>query len=66
MAPGATATDLNVLATNPESAKQIAAETLLGRVGQPDDIADIVAFLASDRARWITGERIEASGGLRV
>ena len=66
VAPGAVATDLNVLATNPESAKQIAAETLLGRVGQPDDIADIVAFLASERARWITGQRIEASGGLRV
>lgn len=66
VAPGAVATDLNALATNPESARQIAAETLLGRVGQPEDIADVVAFLASDRARWITGQRIEASGGLRV
>ncbi len=66
VAPGATATELNPLATHPETARQIAAETILGRVGRPEDIADVVAFLASDRARWITGQRIEASGGLRV
>ena len=39
--------------------------TPLGRIGQPDDIADAVLFLASDAARWVTGERIEASGGIR-
>jgi 3-oxoacyl-[acyl-carrier protein] reductase len=39
--------------------------TPLGRVGQPDDIASAVVFLASDDARWLTGERIVASGGLR-
>ena len=41
------------------------AMTPLGRAGQPDDIADVVAFLASDDARWLTGEDITASGGLR-
>ncbi len=41
------------------------AQTPLGRVGQPDDIAGVVAFLASDDARWVTGEEITASGGLR-
>ncbi len=41
------------------------AQTPLGRVGQPDDIAAVVAFLASDEARWVTGEEITASGGLR-
>ncbi|KQP83070.1 glucose 1-dehydrogenase [Methylobacterium sp. Leaf117] len=41
------------------------AQTPLGRAGRPDDIADIVAFLASDDARWVTGEEITASGGLR-
>lgn len=41
------------------------AQTPLGRIGQPDDIADVVAFLASDAARWVTGEEITASGGLR-
>ncbi|MDP3492718.1 MAG: glucose 1-dehydrogenase [Hyphomonadaceae bacterium] len=39
--------------------------TPLGRTGQPDDIADIAVFLASDASRWLTGEKIIASGGLR-
>jgi 3-oxoacyl-[acyl-carrier protein] reductase len=46
-------------------AKQIVADTPLGRIGQPDDIARVAVFLASDSARWLTGERITASGGLR-
>ncbi len=41
------------------------AQTPLGRAGQPDDIAGVVAFLASDDARWVTGETINASGGVR-
>jgi 3-oxoacyl-[acyl-carrier protein] reductase len=41
------------------------AQTPLGRVGKPDDIGAAAAFLASDDARWITGERIGVSGGLR-
>ena len=41
------------------------AQTPLGRVGQPDDIADIAVFLASDDSRWLTGEKLVASGGLR-
>ncbi|GJD44273.1 3-oxoacyl-[acyl-carrier-protein] reductase FabG [Methylobacterium cerastii] len=40
------------------------AQTPLGRAGRPDDIADVVAFLASDEARWLTGEVITASGGI--
>jgi 3-oxoacyl-[acyl-carrier protein] reductase len=43
----------------------IIAQTPLGRLGQPQDIADVVAFVASNDARWITGERISAGGGLR-
>lgn len=43
----------------------LVAQTPLGRSGRPDDIADIVAFLASDDARWLTGEVITASGGIR-
>ncbi|SMG21029.1 glucose 1-dehydrogenase [Paraburkholderia susongensis] len=39
--------------------------TPLGRIGQPDDIADVVTFLASDDSRWLTGESLIASGGLR-
>jgi 3-oxoacyl-[acyl-carrier protein] reductase len=37
----------------------------LGRIGQPQDIANVVAFLASDDAAWITGQLIPVSGGLR-
>jgi 3-oxoacyl-[acyl-carrier protein] reductase len=43
--------------------KAVVAETPLGRVGQPQDIATVVAFLASDDAGWITGERLYATGG---
>ncbi|MBD8908571.1 glucose 1-dehydrogenase [Methylorubrum zatmanii] len=48
-----------------EMAAGIVAQTPLGRAGQPDDIADVVRFLASDEARWLTGEVITASGGMR-
>lgn len=41
------------------------SQTPLGRTGQPDDIADIAVFLASDASRWLTGEKLIASGGLR-
>jgi NAD(P)-dependent dehydrogenase (short-subunit alcohol dehydrogenase family) len=64
--PGATATDLNPRASDPEIGRAIATTVALGRVGQPDDIADVIAFLASDGARWITGERIQVSGGQRI
>jgi 3-oxoacyl-[acyl-carrier protein] reductase len=44
--------------------KQVLAATPLGRIGQPDDIATIAVFLASDDSKWITGETLLASGGL--
>ncbi|MET0273413.1 MAG: glucose 1-dehydrogenase [Phenylobacterium sp.] len=45
--------------------KQVLAQTPLGRIGQPEDVADLAVFLASDNARWLTGEHIAASGGMR-
>jgi 3-oxoacyl-[acyl-carrier protein] reductase len=45
--------------------KQIEAQTPLGRIGQPTDIAPAVSFLASDDAQWITGETLYISGGMR-
>jgi 3-oxoacyl-[acyl-carrier protein] reductase len=48
-----------------ELEKQLVAMTPLGRMGTPEDIAKVVAFLASDDARWLTGEVLLASGGLR-
>ncbi|ALM82279.1 SDR family oxidoreductase [Bordetella sp. N] len=61
--PGATATDANPRANEPVAAREKAKEIALGRVGQPEDIADVVAFLASADGRWVTGQRIAASGG---
>ena len=46
--------------------KKTEAETPLGRIGQPKDIADIAAFLASDDSYWVTGQLIKASGGARL
>jgi 3-oxoacyl-[acyl-carrier protein] reductase len=46
--------------------KKQEAETPLGRIGQPKDIADIAAFLASDDSYWVTGQLIKASGGARA
>lgn len=65
IAPGPTATDFNggAMRDDPELRRGLAAHTALGRVGQPDEIADAVAALASSDARWITAERIEVSGG---
>ena len=45
--------------------KGIVAKTPLGRIGQVDDIASVAVFLASDDAKWLTGESIVASGGIR-
>jgi 3-oxoacyl-[acyl-carrier protein] reductase len=46
--------------------KQAEAETPLGRIGQPDDIADVAAFLASDDSAWLSGQTIQAAGGYRI
>ena len=45
--------------------KGAVAQTPLGRIGQPDDIADVAVFLASDDAKWLTGEQFYAAGGYR-
>ncbi|CUJ53454.1 MULTISPECIES: SDR family oxidoreductase [Achromobacter] len=64
--PGATATDMNTRARDPDISRAIAQTIALGRVGQPEDIADIVAFLASHEGRWVTGQSIDATGGQRL
>lgn len=50
----------------PEAEEQIKRGTPLGRVGQPEDIADVVVFLASEQARWVSGQMISVSGGRRI
>lgn len=64
VAPGYTAGETNQeLMDNPKMAEQIKATTLLGRFGEPSDIADIVHALVASPGRWVTGQNIEASGG---
>ena len=60
--PGPTITEGNPIA-NTDVEKFIASETPFGRVANPADIASIVTFLASDEAKWITGQKIGVSGG---
>ncbi len=66
VAPGPVETDFTkgAFEANPHIKDYLATQTALGRVGVPDDIGGIVAFLCSERARWITAQRIEASGGI--
>ncbi|NKZ13775.1 SDR family oxidoreductase [Mycolicibacterium septicum DSM 44393] len=62
--PGTVDTDMNAarLAT-PEGRSAVAAQSPFNRVADPADVADIVAFLASDDSRWVTGQWIDATGG---
>jgi len=66
VAPGAVETDFNKARFDamPQIKEMIASQTALGRVGVPDDIGGVVAFLCSEDARWVNGQRLEASGGM--
>ena len=50
----------------PELEEQIIVETPLGWVGQPEDVADVIVFLASEKGRWVSGQMISVSGGRRM
>lgn len=50
----------------PEAEREIAAGTPLGRVGEPEDIADVIVCLASEQARWVTGQLLYVGGGWRM
>ena len=66
IAPGAIETDFGggKLRDDKNLNQMISDLTPLGRVGKPDDIGSVVAFLCSDESKWISGQRIEASGGI--
>jgi NAD(P)-dependent dehydrogenase (short-subunit alcohol dehydrogenase family) len=68
LAPGATATDFSggVIRDDPKYRQRVAEITALGRPATPEEIGPIVATLLSDDMAWITGERIEASGGMML
>lgn len=63
--PGPTETDGVHAQGMIEQFQELGKQTALGRIGQPDDIAPVVVFLASDDASWITGEAYYVTGGLR-
>ena len=68
VAPGPVETDFNnaAIRSNPQMKNILGSLSPLGRVGSAEDIGSVVAFLCSDEARWINGQRIEASGGINV
>lgn len=68
VAPGAIETDFGggVVRDTPELNKMIASQTPLGRVGVADDIGPMIASLVTEDNRWVTGQRIEVSGGINI
>lgn len=68
VAPGGIVTDFNsgAIRGNPEAQKAIVARTPMGRLGEPHDIGGVVGLLCSDEARWLTGQRLEATGGFAL
>jgi len=68
VAPGAIETDFGGgrVRDNPELNKMVASATAMGRVGIPDDIGPMIAALLGDENRWMTGQRLEVSGGMNL
>jgi len=68
VAPGPVETDFNnaAIRNNPQMKGFLSSLSPLGRVGNADDIGSVVAFLCTEDARWINGQRIEVSGGINV
>lgn len=63
VSPGATETDMAAFVREPAAAEAVKGKQALKRIGQPRDIASVVAFLANGESGWVTGQVIEASGG---
>jgi NAD(P)-dependent dehydrogenase (short-subunit alcohol dehydrogenase family) len=68
VAPGPVPTDFSggLLRSNPHVQEAVKSNTALQRLANPDDIAGVIAFLCSDDAKWVTAQRIEASGGIHI
>ena len=66
VAPGIIDTSMNGWLADPDAARAAAAYSVFDRVGTPEEVADVVAFVASDDARWVTGQTLDATGGSRL
>jgi 3-oxoacyl-[acyl-carrier protein] reductase len=67
LAPGFTETDMAAdILSNPQGREYASSVSAFNRVGQPNDIADAAAFLASHDGRWVTGQYLDATGGARL
>lgn len=64
VSPGPTDTELFNAGKTEEQRRQLAQVAVFGRLGQPSEIADVVAFLASEAANWVTGQNIRVNGGV--
>ena len=66
VAPGATDTPLNATAYTPQVRRNYEARIPMGRLGTPEEVADTILFLASDAARYVTGQELVVDGGLTI
>jgi NAD(P)-dependent dehydrogenase (short-subunit alcohol dehydrogenase family) len=66
VAPGVIDTDMSSFVRSDEGRDYTLAIQALQRIGHLDDVADVIAFLASDAARWVTGDTLQAGGGSKV
>jgi NAD(P)-dependent dehydrogenase (short-subunit alcohol dehydrogenase family) len=68
LAPGGVPTDFSggAIRGNPALQQMVIAQTAMGRLANPHDIGGLVALLCSDEARWLTGQRLEATGGYNI
>jgi NAD(P)-dependent dehydrogenase (short-subunit alcohol dehydrogenase family) len=66
VAPGVIDTDMSKFARTDDGRQFTLGMQALRRIGQPDDVADVVAFVASDAARWVTGDTIQVGGGSKL
>ena len=64
VSPGFTETHMLKANMGADALQELVALTLLGRLGQPEDIADVITFLASHNARWITRQNLAVDGGM--
>jgi 3-oxoacyl-[acyl-carrier protein] reductase len=65
VSPGATETDMLRDNNSPEAMEMMRGMSPLGRLGQPDDVADVIAFLVGPDGRWMTAQNLRAGGGIR-